>query len=87
MATLKDKTKQEIEHLVGELTRVRDQMRLKLHLASMDVKKRYEAIDDEIFDLSQRAERATEETAEEVKERLRHTRERLEGLRDRVSKI
>ncbi|MCZ7680000.1 MAG: hypothetical protein M5U28_15045 [Sandaracinaceae bacterium] len=85
MPTLREKTKSEIEHLVGELTRLRDQMRLKLHLASMELRDRYEELDEEIFEAEQRAKRATEETAQEIKERLRELRTRMEGLRDRAS--
>ncbi len=85
MATMKEKTKAEVEHLVGELTRMRDQLRVRIHLASMEIKERYSKIDEEIFEAEQKAKRATEETAKELKERLRELRTRLEGLRDRAS--
>ena len=85
MGTLKDKTKQELEHLTAELTKVRDQLKLELHLASMEVKSRYEKIEPEIFELEQKAKRATEETAREVKDKLRDLRTRLHDLRERRS--
>lgn len=85
MATMKEKTKAEIERLVGELSTLRDRLRVQLHLASMEVKERYSKIDEEIFEAEQRAKQATEETAHEVKEKLRDLRKRLEGLRDRAS--
>ena len=84
---MKEKTKSEVEHLVDELTRMRDQMRVKLHLASMEIKERYSKIDEEIFEAEQKAKRATEETAHEIKARLRDLRTRLEGLRDRSSTV
>lgn len=84
MATLKEKTRAELERVVSELESVRDQVRLKLHLAGMEAKDRYAKIDDEIFELEQRAEQATESTADEVLNRLRQVRERLEKLRSRV---
>ncbi len=85
MGTLKQRTKDELDHLVEELTRMRDELRLKLHLAGMDVKKGYEKIEPEIFSAEQKVKRATEETAHEVKAKLHELRTKLEGLRDRAS--
>lgn len=81
---MKEKTRTELQHVVRELETVRDQVRLKLHLGGMEAKERYAKIDDEIFELEQRAERATESTADEVLHRLRQVRDRLDKLRDRV---
>jgi methyl coenzyme M reductase subunit C-like uncharacterized protein (methanogenesis marker protein 7) len=87
MATMRQKTKEEIRELVNDLTRMRDEVRVRLHLAGMEVKQRYDKIDEEIFEAEQRAKRATEETASELKERLRDLRTRLEGLREHEARM
>lgn len=84
MGTLTQRTRAEIEQLVSQLTTLRDELRVRLHLAGMDAKERYEKLDDEIFELEQRAKRVTEEGAQEVRKRLAEAKKRLEHLRDRV---
>lgn len=87
MATMRQKTKEEIRELVNDLTRMRDEVRVRLHLAGMEAKQRYDEIEEEIFEAEQRAKRATEETANELKERLRDLRTRLEGIREREARM
>lgn len=87
MATMRQKTKEEIRELVNDLTRMRDEVRVRLHLAGMEAKQRYDEIEEEIFEAEQRAKRATEETANELKERLRDLRTRLEGIREHEARM
>ena len=84
MGTLTQKTRGELEHLFSELATLRDELRVRLHLAGMEAKERYGKLDDEIFELEQRAKRATEDGARDVKERLTEAKKRLEHLRDRL---
>ncbi len=72
---------------MNELTRVRDEARVRLHLAGMEAKQRYDKLDEEVFEAEQKAKRASEETASELKDRLRDLRQRFEGLREHRARM
>lgn len=84
MGTVTQKTREDVERLFKDLSAIRDELRVQLHLAGMEVKEKYGKLDEEIFELSQRAKKIGEESAHEVKELLEDAKRRLESLRDRV---
>jgi hypothetical protein len=84
MGTLTQKTREDLERLFEDLTAMRDELRVRLHLAGMEAKEKYGKLDEEIFELSQRAKRVGEDGAHEVKELLQDAKKRLESLRNRV---
>jgi predicted site-specific integrase-resolvase len=87
MATLEKKTKEQIQELMNELTRVRDEARVRLHLAGMELKQRYDKLEEEVFEAEQRAKRASEDTASDLIAKLRELRARFEGLREHQARI
>jgi hypothetical protein len=84
MGTVSQKTREDLDRLFNDLTAMRDELRVRLHLAGMEAKETYGKLDEEIFELSQRAKRIGEEGAHEVKELLQDAKKRLTSLRDRV---
>jgi hypothetical protein len=84
MGTVTQKTRDDLEHLVDDIATMRDELRVRLHLAGMEAKEKYGKLDEEIFELQQRAKRVGEEGAHEVKELLHDAKKRLEKLRSLV---
>ena len=85
MATMREKTKEEIDELVTNLQKIRDEIRLQLHLASMDAKKGFDQLEPELRRLEERTTHATEESANEIKEALRKLQSRFRDLCERVA--
>lgn len=78
--------RRELERIRDDLTTLKDEVRLKLHLASMDAKDAYERLEPRIRDFSRHVDAvgdAVEREAEKIGTRLR---DELVDLRDRVRK-
>jgi hypothetical protein len=78
-----------IESLIGELTRQRDELRLQVHLGTMEAKQQLGKLEDQLYDLTQRfapTTQALNETSEDVWDALKLLgNEILEGF-ERVRK-
>ncbi|HJL18584.1 MAG TPA: hypothetical protein RMH99_23185 [Sandaracinaceae bacterium LLY-WYZ-13_1] len=84
MGELKAKTKQELDELTADLTRLRDEIRLKLHLASMDVQKGFEQMEPEVKELERKTTELTEDEAMKAQLAMKKAKQKLKDLRDRI---
>jgi uncharacterized protein with PhoU and TrkA domain len=82
---MSDRTKSEIQNLSNDLQRLRDEVRLKMHLASMDVKKGFEDMEPEVRKLEQQTEELTQEQAVKVELAMKKAKKKLQDLRDRIA--
>ncbi len=72
--------KEEIQKSVGLIRTLRDEVRLKLHLAGMDVKEEWRQLEPELADIERAANNLTEATrtaASDVVKRLSKLRSKL----------
>lgn len=83
MSTKSD-TKQALRQMRDDLTQLRDVVRVKLHLGRMDLKDRLEALEPQVRAFEQRAEEATEDVTDELREGYAHVKKALERLRDEL---
>ena len=70
--------KQELEKGVAVLRTLRDEIKVKLHLAGMDAKDQWAKLEPELFKVERAAEQATESSRKLVEDALN----RLKTLRD-----
>lgn len=86
MSDLKDDLKKEWEASKENLKSMRDELRLKLHLASMDAKDKYAKLDEEAEKLMKQLEEGFEKTTkavvDEMTTRLSELRDDLFGKKD-----
>lgn len=78
------KSREQMESLKNELQQIRDEIRLKMHLASMELRDRFERIEPEIRKLEHRAEEVTVEVGEELEEGWEHLKRALVRIRDEL---
>lgn len=83
--TTRTETKKQLETMRDDLTQLRDEIRVKLHLASMDLRDELEELEPRIDAFERRAEKATEAAGEELRESWAHLRKALERVRDQMS--
>ena len=50
MSQLTDDLKKQLDDRLAELTTLRDEVRVQVHLAGMDAKKRWESLETEVFE-------------------------------------
>ena len=69
----------------AELQQLRDEIRLKLHLASMDLKDQFERIEPDVRSFERRAEEVTEDVGDELREGWTHLQTALKRIRDELA--
>ncbi len=69
--------------LAGDILRIADEIRVRIHLASMDAKDAWTKLEPRVKDLEHKFDRATEHATKEMEEvgrSLRHDLDRLHKL-------
>ena len=80
-----DKTiKEELRQTRDELWRLADEIRVKIHLAGMEVKDTWGRLEPRLQEFEQRVEDATEKIGAELKDASTDLKERLQKLRDEI---
>mgnify|MGYP000308275066 CR=1 FL=1 len=83
--TTTDKTKNAFEAGMDELRTLRDEVRLKLHLAKKDVQDQWESkFEPKLERLEQQARTATDNTKDAIRDALDQARDAFRGFRDRL---
>jgi hypothetical protein len=78
------KARDQVETMKNELQQLRDEIRLKMHLASMDLRDRFEKIEPDVKAFEHRAEEVTEDVGEELHEGWDHLKKALTRIRDEL---
>lgn len=78
--------REQAESMKADLIQLRDEIRVKMHLASMEVKDRFQKLEPDVKAFEHRAEQVTEEVGKELKEGWSHLKQALERVRDEVRK-
>ena len=76
----KPKAKQELDKMVGQLRTIRDEIRVRLHLASAEAKEAWNNLEPTLGEIEQKMGQVTAETKAKAQELLK----RLSELRDRL---
>lgn len=83
--TVETKTKNAFETGLDELRTLRDEVRLKLHLAKRDVKDQWESTFEPKFEkLEQQARSASDNTMDAIRDALDQAKDAFRGFRDRL---
>jgi len=76
----------DLDKVRNDLTSLRDEVRLKLHLASMDTKDSFEQLEPRVRRFVQDLEKAGTSARDELRKTGTRLRDELVGLRDRLRK-
>jgi uncharacterized coiled-coil DUF342 family protein len=76
----KPKAKQELDKMVGQLRTIRDEIRVRLHLASAEAKEAWNNLEPTLGEIEQKMGQMTDETKAKAQELLK----RFSQLRDRL---
>ena len=76
----KPQTKQELEKAVEQLKKIRDEIKVQLHLASMDAKDAWKKLEPGLAELEQKMGQVTDASRAKAQELLK----RFSELRDRM---
>jgi hypothetical protein len=76
----------DIERWRADLTRIADEVRVKLHLGGMDARDAWNRLEPKLRDFERKAANATKEVTTELRHSAATLREELHRLRDRLSK-
>ncbi len=71
MQTSNNPIQVQMRNVVDELRKLRDEVRLQMHLANMDAKKAWDELEPKLAEADRLAENATEETFRDAVETLR----------------
>jgi hypothetical protein len=82
--TLKTEVKREVETMRNQLAQMRGEIRLKLHLASMELKDELERLDPQLTAFEHRAAATREDVSDELREAFKHLKNALERVRDGI---
>ena len=77
--------KQDLEDTRNDLRRTADEIKLKLHLASMDVKDAWEEIQPRITDFEQRFDARAGEVGDELKALGSEIKQRLLNIKNKLT--
>jgi len=69
---------------INDLKEIRDEIKLKLHLAGMDAKKQWQALEPRLADLERRFERGTDKVAEAAVDLIDELADAFKSFRDRL---
>ena len=75
---------QRIEDIRSDIQQMRDEIRLKLHLASMELRDQFEKLQPDMDAFERRAEGVTEDVRAELREGGQHLRKALRRILDEV---
>jgi len=67
-----------------DLQQLRDRIRVKMHLASMELRDRFESIEPDVREFEHRAEKVTEEVGHELHEGWAHLKKALTAIDDEL---
>lgn len=81
--TLKD----DLEETKADLQRMADEIRVKLHLASMDAKDAWDEIQPRITDFEQRFDATADEVSDELKALGGEIKKRLLNIKDKLKGV
>lgn len=81
MSDMTDQLKRDIQGGLDDLTTLRDEVRLKVHLAGMEIKDEWRKLEPQIVEVEQAAAKVTEATREALHEAVA----KLKKLRDKLS--
>lgn len=80
-----DKTvREELRHTRDELWRLADEIRVKIHLAGMEVKDTWDRLEPKLQEFEDRMEDATEKIGAELKDASSDLKARMQKLRDEI---
>jgi hypothetical protein len=77
MNETKPELKEELKKSVAALQTLRDEVRVKIHLASLDAKTEWNKLEPHLYDLERAAEEATEATRRKVEEAIQKVKKFL----------
>ena len=77
--------KQDLQETRDDLRRTADEIKVKLHLASMDAKDAWEEIQPRIADFEQRFDAKADEVGEELKALGQEIKQRLANIKAKLS--
>jgi hypothetical protein len=77
--------KQDLQETRDDLRRAADEIKVKLHLASMDAKDAWEEIQPRIADFEQRFDAKADEVGEELKALGQEIKQRLANIKAKLS--
>jgi hypothetical protein len=86
---MEENSKSVVGKLIDELTQQRDELRLQIHLGSVEAKEQLGKLEDQLFQLRQRylpTQEAVEETAEDVWDALKLVGSEIKVGFDRIWK-
>jgi hypothetical protein len=86
---MEENSKSIVGKLIDELAQQRDELKLKIHLGSVEAKEQLSKLEDQLFQLRQRyvpAKEAVEETADEVWDALKLLGSEIKVGLDRIWK-
>jgi hypothetical protein len=76
----KDEVRRQLEGILAELTTVRDEIRVRIHLAGMELKDRWSELETRIVEIEQQRPEATQKLRDAAAE----LRDAFRGLRDKL---
>lgn len=76
------KKKQVFEDAVDELQQMADQIRLKIHLGSMDAKDAWKELEPQLLELEREGERVVERTGAELQDLAKDLKQRFLKLKE-----
>jgi hypothetical protein len=79
------KLKQDLEDTRNDLRRAADEIRVKLHLASMDAKDAWDEIQPRLEDFERRFDAKADEVSEELKALGKDIKKRLRNIKAKLS--
>jgi hypothetical protein len=71
-------------HTFNELKRLRDEIRLRIHLGEMDARKAWQKLEPRIDRLDRRLDAAGKRVTVELRAALRQAKKSIQALRDRL---
>jgi hypothetical protein len=84
MSQTTDELKKDIEKSIAHMQTLRDEVRVKLHLAGMDAKDEWNKLEPHLADVERDVERAAAELTEATRQAVADAVKRLTKLRDKL---
>ena len=76
--------REQVQTMKEELQQLSDEVRVKMHLASMDLKDRLQKLEPQMREFERRAEDVTEDVGQELREGWQHLKASLKKIRDEL---
>jgi len=84
MSESNEQVKEQVDQALSDLQTMADEIRVKIHLASMDAKDAWTRLEPRLRDFEQKAEKAAAVTGRELKEVGLDLKERFHKLREEL---